>query len=131
MQHRLPHHSVYYIRPSQNGIASYTPINLYFWSLANVNERNVHGSIITACYRSNVIVKSFSYCCVISLLIMCHEILSTFVTESFCKKGIVISTSDLLPESQMSEHVTCMDSKSVNRLAKNPKHITAINSPTH
>ena len=73
MQHRLPHHSVYYIRPSQNGIASYTPINLYFWSLANVNERNVHGSIITACYRSNVIVKRFSYCCVISLLIISNS----------------------------------------------------------
>ena len=51
---------------------------------------------------------------------MCHEILLTFVTESLCKKGIVISTSDLLPESQVSEHITCMDSKSVNRLVKNP-----------
>ena len=85
-----------------------TPMNLYFWSLANVNERNVHGSTITACYRSNVIIKSFSYCCVISLLIMCHEILLTFVTESLCKKGIDISTSDLLPECQVSEHITCM-----------------------
>ena len=28
-----------------------------------------------------------------------------------CKKGIVISTSHLLFEFQVSEHITCMDSK--------------------
>ena len=31
-----------------------------------------------------------------------------------------------LIEFQVSEHITCMDSNSVNRLFKNPKHITAI-----
>ena len=36
-----------------------------------------------------------------------------------CKKGIVVSTSHLLSEFQVSEHITC-------RLVKNPKHITAI-----
>ena len=61
---------------------------------------------------------------------MCHEILLTFVTESLCKKGIVISTSNLLSECQVSEHITCMDSKSVSRLVKNPRHITAFTSPT-
>ena len=41
-------------------------------------------------------------------------------------KEIVISTSHLLCQFQVSEHIICMDSYSANSLVKNPKHITAI-----
>ena len=40
-----------------------------------------------------------------------------------CEKGIVISASNLLSEFQVSEHITCMDSKFCEQ---NSKHVTAI-----
>ena len=43
-----------------------------------------------------------------------------------CENEIVISTSHLLSEFQVGKHIVCIVVNFVNRLCKNPKHITAI-----
>ena len=56
--------------------------------------------------------------------------LSTMSLQVYLKysvQGLVISTSHLLSEFQVSEHITCMDSKLCEQI-KNPKHITAMPS---
>ena len=100
----------------------------HFGSLANTNERNVHGSRwlpAKQCCRQKLqyLISHVSWDSLDICLALCPNL-------DYCIKWIVISTSDLLSECQESEHITCMDSKSMNRLVKNPRHITPFTSPT-